>query len=92
MPHGLRRKDMKMAVRQANELFNAIVRDGKDSLTGEHAERARYVSYQSLMMLEAYLLDRRGDPNYPPSAERLAEIAYGFGFDPLADLVRTHGL
>lgn len=92
MPHGLARRDMKQALRHANELFAAIQREGKDSLTGEDAERAKFVSFPALMTLEAYLLDRKSDPSYPSSAERLAEIAFGFGFDPLADLVRTHGL
>ena len=92
MPHGFRRRDIKKALRHANTLLDAVIRDGKDSLSGEYAERARFVSFASLMTLEAYLLDRHGDPNYPSSAEMLANIAYGFALDELANIVQTHGL
>ena len=83
---------MKKALRHANTLLNAMMRDGKDSLTGEYAERARFVSFASLMTLEAYLLDRHGDPNYPSSPEMLANIAYGFALDELANILENHGL
>jgi hypothetical protein len=92
MPHGLKRREIKQILRGAESLFQAIMRDGKDGLSGEDAERARYVSYASLATLEAYLLDERRNPSYPQTAERLAEVAYGFGFDGLADIVRARGL
>jgi hypothetical protein len=92
MPHGLKRRAVRELLRGARQLLEAIMREGKDSLTGEDAERARYVSYGSLSTLEAYLENRTNDPSYPQTAERLAEVAFGFGFDDLAQVVRERGL
>lgn len=92
MPHGIKRREVRRMLNHADELLMAIMRDGKNSLTGEFADRAQYVSFASYATLEAYLRERVDDHSYPHSAERLAEVAYGFALDTLADLVKERGL
>lgn len=92
MPHGIKRRMARQMLGYADELLQTIMRDGKAGLSPENADRASYVSFASFLTLQAYLQDQTRSPEYPESAERMAEVAYGFGFDELAELVRTRGL